>query len=322
MKNISLSRRKMLASLGGITGLSLFPGQLFSQSAEETAAKLSSVKHNFSFCLNTSTIMGQKVGLVKEIEIAAKAGYDAIEIWIRSIDQYLADGGNLKDLKKRIDDLGIKIADAIGFAPWIVDDNDTRIKGLEQAKKEMDMLAQIGCPRLAAPPAGATNVGGLDLYKAAERFRALVELGQQMTVNPQLEVWGFSKNLSRLSEVLFVAAECGHPQTRILPDIYHLHRGGSDVDGLKLMSGPLVEIFHVNDYPAEPARTEIQDKDRVYPGDGVAPVSDILRDLHNGGTHKILSLELFNRTLWEQDALEVAKTGLAKMKASVALAIQ
>ena len=31
----------------------------------------------------------------------------------------------------------------------------------------------------------------------------------------------------------------------------------------------------------------------------------------------MLSLELFNRTYWEQDALEVARTGLEKMRASV-----
>jgi hypothetical protein len=29
---------------------------------------------------------------------------------------------------------------------------------------------------------------------------------------------------------------------------------------------------------------------------------------------KILSLELFNREYWEQDPLQVAKTGLEKMK--------
>jgi len=32
-----------------------------------------------------------------------------------------------------------------------------------------------------------------------------------------------------------------------------------------------------------------------------------------GGT-KVLSLELFNETYWKQDALQVAKTGLQKMK--------
>jgi hypothetical protein len=35
-----------------------------------------------------------------------------------------------------------------------------------------------------------------------------------------------------------------------------------------------------------------------------------------GGT-KTLSLELFNKTYWEQDAMLVAKTGLQKMKTLV-----
>ena len=46
------------------------------------------------------------------------------------------------------------IESAIGFAPWIVNDAAKRKAGLEQAKREMDMLAQIGGKRMAAPPAG------------------------------------------------------------------------------------------------------------------------------------------------------------------------
>jgi hypothetical protein len=46
-------------------------------------------------------------------------------------------------------------------------------------------------------------------------------------------------------------------------------------------------------------------------------MKEILTDLKNMGGEKVLSLELFNRTYWEQDPLEVAKTGLAKMKAAV-----
>jgi len=264
--------------------------------------------------------MGQKLSLTEEIEVAAKAGYDGIEIWINSMNRFVEGGGKLSELKKRIDDLGIQVEDAIGFAPWIVDDNDTRMKGLEQAKKEMGMLAQLGCKRIAAPPAGATNVAGLDLYKAAERFRALVELGVSMEVIPQLEVWGFSKNLSRLSEVLFVAAETGHPGVRILPDVYHLYKGGSDFDGLKLMNPASIEIFHVNVYP-ELDRSEIGDKDRVYAGKGVAPLHDILLDLHDPASPTVLSLELFNREYWQQDALEVAKTGLRTMKEAVEKAL-
>jgi sugar phosphate isomerase/epimerase len=53
----------------------------------------------------------------------------------------------------------------------------------------------------------------------------------------------------------------------------------------------------------------------VYPGDGTGPLPEILRTLRNTGGPKVLSLELFNRKYWEQDPLEVAKTGLAKLKA-------
>lgn len=276
--------------------------------------------HPFTYCLNTSCIMGQDVGLQREIEIAAEAGFDGIEIWIRSIDRFVEEGGDLKELRLRIEDLDIRIENAIGFAQWIIDDNDGRSQALAQARKEMDLLSQLGCERIAAPPAGATQVGGLDLDVVAERFRAICELGDQMGVTPQLEVWGFSANLSRLAEVLYVAAACGHPRTRILPDAYHLYKGGSDFDGLKLLSKEAVEIFHINDYPADPPRLEIGDADRVYPGQGIAPLDSILTDLA-GPRPTVLSLELFNRDYWQADPLEVAKTGLAAMRAAVANAM-
>ena len=59
----------------------------------------------------------------------------------------------------------------------------------------------------------------------------------------------------------------------------------------------------------------LRDEHRIYPGDGIAPLTDLLRDLRAIGFRGMLSLELFNREYWKQDPLEVAKTGLAKMKA-------
>ena len=64
----------------------------------------------------------------------------------------------------------------------------------------------------------------------------------------------------------------------------------------------------------------MNDSHRVYPGDGVAPLSKILQMIGGGGRSVSLSLELFNKDYWKQDPLEVAKTGLAKMKAAVAKA--
>ena len=273
----------------------------------------------FRYSLNTSTIRGQELGIEKEVDVAAAAGYDAIEPWIPTLRQFVENGGKLSDLRKRIADGGLTVESAIGFAQWIVDDDTQRKEALEEAKRDMDMLKEIGGTRIAAPPVGAHQGDSpkIDLFVAAERFRALQVIGDQTEVLPQLEVWGFSKNLSRISEVMFVAGETGHSKACLLLDIYHIYRGGSDFNALNLFSDDALQVFHVNDYPAVPPRAEMNDAHRVYPGDGIAPMSQILNAIGAQGRSVTLSLELFNRDYWKQDALEVAKTGLAKMKASV-----
>lgn len=269
----------------------------------------------FTYCLNMATIRGHKLGLVKELEAAARAGFQGVEIWMDSLQAYLEGGGTLHDVKKRVDDLGIRIEDCIGFAEWIVDDDARRTKGLEQMKREMGLLAQIGCKRLAAPPAGATGAPGIDLNKAAARYRTILEMGAEAGVVPQLEMWGFSKNLSRVSEVLYVAMESGHPSAKVLLDTFHLYKGGTPLDTLSLINPSAVAILHINDYPANLTPAVITDADRIYPGDGVAPLKRILQLLRNPGGPLVLSTEVFNKEYYKQDALVVARTALAKMKA-------
>ena len=271
-------------------------------------------------CLNTATLRGFKMKVEDEIDLAAKTGYRAIEPWIDKIHRYAADGGSLKDLGKRIADLGLTVESAIGFAQFIVDDDAVRAKGMEQAKQDMDAVAQIGGRRIAAPPAGATKEPGLDLHKAADRYRALLELGDQMGVIPELELWGHSQNLRRLSDAMFVALETRHPKACVLADLFHLHKGGSGFEGLRLLSGAALPVIHMNDYPAQPLPEEIDDSFRVYPGDGVAPLDEILRALQATGGHNVLSLELFNHEYWKRDPLTVARTGFEKMQAAVAKA--
>jgi len=319
MNQNRLSRRRFIAGAGAAIGTAVTAGGI---TVAQDASKTSSERTvPFSYCFNTSTIRGQKLSLDREIEITAKAGYGAIEPWVDKIHEYAKGGGNLNEMRRRISDLGLTVESAISFSRWIVDDDAERAKALEQNKRDMDALAWIGGKRIAAPPAGATRTAGLDLMKAAERYRALLELGDEMGVVPQVEVWGSSKNLHRLGQSMFVVIESGHPKACLLPDVYHIYKGGSDFNGLKLLSPRAIQVFHLNDYPADPPRETIGDRDRVFPGDGIAPLTQILRDLHANDNRAVLSLELFNPTYWKQDPLTVAKAGLAKMKVAVKKAL-
>lgn len=273
----------------------------------------------FRYCLNTSTIRGQTEDIVQQVKIASEAGYDAIEPWIGHIEKHVERGGSLADLKKQIEDAGLTVESAIGFAQWIVNDDSKRQAGLETAKRDMNLLAEIGGKRIAAPPIGAhRNSDKLDPFVMAERYAELLKVGDETGIVPQLEVWGFSDNLSRLGESVMVCVESGHPKACLLPDVYHIFKGGSSFTGLDLLADDAIQVFHMNDYPSTPSRQDMKDADRVYPGDGVAPLSKILNMISSPNRTMVLSLELFNKDYWKQDAKVVAKTGLQKMQAAVA----
>lgn len=313
----SFSRRSLLSGAGLIAGASLA-----STMTGAAAAPADSKHGDFLFCLNTSTIRGHHLGIEGELELAAKAGYTAVEPWLQPINDYIKSGKSLKDLRRRIDDLGLKIMSAIAFPQWIVDDDATRAKGLEQAAQDMDTIAQLGGTRIAAPPAGVPKEAApLDLKKIAERYRAMLELGDKTGVVPELEFWGPSPHLHSLSQAMYVAMESGHSKACILADVYHLYKGGSSIDTLHLANGASIVTLHMNDYPADPPIDKINDSFRVFPGDGIAPLSKILRTLRDSGARTTLSLELFNQDYWRQDALKVAQAGLEKMKTAVEKAL-
>ena len=78
------------------------------------------------------------------------------------------------------------------------------------------------------------------------------------------------------------------------------------------MKGDAFAIFQFNDAPATPALAQLEDKHRVYPGDGILPLTSILKDLKGTGFKGAVSLEMYNPEYWKQDLQKVAETGLRK----------
>lgn len=260
--------------------------------------------------LNTSTLRGHKLPIAEVIDIAAAAGYQGIEPWMDELDRHIESGGTLEDLRKQLDDHGLAVTGAIAFYTWMVDDDTQRRKALEQAKRHLDQLAKIGATHMAAPPAG--DVKNVDLLAAAERYRHLLEIARPTGVKPAVEVWGGASNLHRLGQAVLIAIEANHPEACVLPDVFHLYKGGSGLAGIARCNANLLAGFHLNDYPAEPHREKIADRDRIYPGDGIAPLARLFRDLRTIRYTGPISVELFNPDYYRQDAAQVARTALRK----------
>lgn len=306
------TRRQFVAATTVLTGGAL----VAATSGSADAGKAS--PQPFVIGLNTGTIRGYKLSLPDQIDVTAKAGYGAIEPWIGDITSFVDQGGSLKDARKRLDDAGLKVSSAIDFSQWAVDDEAARAAGLEKMKQAMGLVAELGGTHIAAAPSGINRTPGMDLFAVAERYRAVLELGDEMGVVPQLEFWGSAQTLGRVGEAALVAMHAGHPKACLLLDAYHMYKANCPFEGLRQLNGAQMVNFHINDYPADPPREQINDSDRVFPGDGICPLAEVLQLLRQIGFGGVLSLEIFNRSYWEQyDALTTARLGLEKTTALV-----
>jgi sugar phosphate isomerase/epimerase len=265
----------------------------------------------FKSALNTSTLFPFALSVPEQVRVAAEAGFEGIELWVRDLDAYRDAGGTLAALRAQIAAAGVAVVNAIAFFPWADADDARRAQGFGQAEREMGMLAELGCAAVAAPPFG--NVAGVSLDAMADHFGRLATLARRLGIEPYLEFWGRAHTLSRLSEALYVAVESGLPDVKLLLDPFHMYTGGSPLSSLAYLSGAHIGIVHVNDYPSVPARAQITDRERVFPGAGIAPTHAFARTLYHAGYRGYLSLELFVENYHGQRALEVAQRGLAAM---------
>ncbi|QHT62973.1 sugar phosphate isomerase/epimerase [Paenibacillus lycopersici] len=266
----------------------------------------------FQTSLNASTLFPFKLNVLEQVRIAAEAGYNGIELWVSEIEQYLQQGGSTGELRASLEQSGVVLANAIAFFKWSDRDEAVREAGFAQAEREMRMLAEIGCVAVAAPPFG--DVADVPLAEMAQHYARLSELGKRIGIDVYLEFWGRASNLSRIDQALVVKRESGVAGAKLLLDPFHMYTGGSSLEDLKQVDGGSIGIFHVNDYPAEPAQAVITDADRVFPGEGVAPTSAIAQQLYDSGYRGFLSLELFIADFGGMTAEEVAAKGLADLK--------
>ena len=316
------SRRDVLATVVGSLGAATASAFQPATSDGQPPRRTRTAAQPFGYCLNTSTIRGNQLDIVRVVEAAAKAGFDAIEPWITELDAYTKNGGSLKDLGKRIADAGLTVENAIAFNSFLTEDATERAASLEKIKADMDKVAQIGGTRIATPPGrAAANAVPVTLDNAAKYYREALEIGEKMGVQPLLELWGTHPLLGPLRNGIYVTVASGRADASLLLDVFHLYKSATPFTALKQINGGALHVMHINDYPQASDAAALNDGNRVYPGDGVAPFRQILRDMRDNGFRGCFSLELFNRDYWAKNADDNLKTGLEKMRGVVELAL-
>lgn len=217
-----ISRRNMLRTTGLAVLGSTFAGlaSCAPKKKEKPSPEASSSKRPFRVCLNVSTIAGYKLPVQKQIDLCAEAGFEGIELWTRDVDAFVKQGGTYETLRRQLEGSGLLLENMIGFASWFADDPSKRKEGLNQMRHDMEMVAGLGGKFIAAPAQGVTQLDRTRLPEYSERYRAILDLGDEMGVTPILELWGAGV-LNQLSDTMAIAIASGHSRASVLLDFYH-----------------------------------------------------------------------------------------------------
>lgn len=272
-------------------------------------------------CLNTSCFCSpfeaSAVPLADKIRIAAAAGYTHLEMWNNELTEFEQRGGSLRDVRTMLDDHGLSVPSVITLVQWMESEGAEHAKVLDECRRRMAQAAAVGSPRIVATPPAARQPEffHLDLDRAAERYRELLEIGAEFGVAPTMEFLGFVGSVYLLEQAWAIVELADHPDAAIVLDPFHLWRGGSGFRRVIAIPAARVGICHFNDAPAtQPPRFSQVDADRLYPGDGDLPLVQMLRDLASNGYDGPLSLELFRPEYWALPPEENIRRGMDKTR--------
>jgi 2-keto-myo-inositol isomerase len=256
--------------------------------------------------LNGATIMTTPTA--EHIRIAREAGFDGVEV-------------RAERLLDRPEEVAAASAIVQPREVWSLNGlqlqvgPDGRLDG-ERAERELSPRLAI-CGVLGAeyllvvPPRQA----GVDRQRAVEAMReglALVrDRAAEVGVGVAFEFLGF---VDCPIDSPGLAAEVVGPLEGVdlVLDSCHWHASGS----ASLAAFPVdrLAMVHLNDAPNKPPR-EIEDADRVLPGEGVIRLPELVAQLTARGYGGPWSLETFNPTYWAADPRGIASEGRRRVGA-------
>ena len=315
MNRSQLNRRSFLlsaAAAGAVTA-----GNSPAQAQGQTAKRYQDGLSPWPLVMNSSTI--RPTGLEDKLRVTAEAGWDGIELWINDLEKHEESGGSLKELNQRIKDMGLYVPNIIGLWDAMPPTREAFEASLPTTRERMRRSADVGSIHVAAIP--APDREDFDLKWGAAMYRELMRIGREdYGITVAFEFVGFMKGVHRFGQACAVALDANDDKACLIMDTFHLFRGGSGFNALGLIQGSLIANFHFNDVPGDVPREEQGDEHRLYPGDGILPLTQVLQSLKAIGYEKALSLEIFKREYWEQPPEQVAADGISKMRACIAAA--
>jgi 2-keto-myo-inositol isomerase len=256
--------------------------------------------------LNGATVMTTPTPRV--IEIARATGYAGIEARAERLLKDAAEVRMTADLARPREVLTLN-----GVALTVRADGRMDRRLIEDdLKPRLQICQDVGSPFLLAIPPRAP---GLATRRAIPGTRDALELARdradRVGIRIAFEFLGFGDCPINTPEIATETVD-GIVGIDLVLDSCHWHASGSQ----PLTAYPVdrLALVHLNDAPDKPPR-QIEDADRVLPGEGVIQLKTLIAALDAGKYAGPWSLETFNPGYWKVDPEDIARRGQAAIDA-------
>ena len=290
-----LSRRAMLS-----TPLALIAARV----AAAAAGRMTLALHQ-----NTSSAAGYR----KSLEGWARAGITHVEPTAALLDDFLKTD-SLAAARRVLTDLGLTPVSGASGVTGLWEPNPGHATALDLFRKRCEMFAALGLTRIYAPTSTTQKVT-LDDYKTGvDQMREVGDIARQFRMTAMAEFIRTSSFISTLPTLLKMTREAAHPNLAPMLDCYHFWSGLNKLEDLDLIRPGEIGHVHFQDVPDMP-RELLDSNTRVIPGDGISPLTRILRKLAEKGYAGALSVELFLPKYTQADPVELAREVRQKAEA-------
>jgi len=260
----------------------------------------------------------RNASLAEKCAAAVAGGFRALTLWPDDVARAAKDGIALAEIRPRLADHGLVVADLDPLLRWLPDE---AIPPGVSAATEPEFLAiaeAVGARSLNVAQGFGARV---DRDRAAEALAGVCDRAREHGLLVTLEYLPWS-GIPDAATALAIAERSGRANATLMIDTWHTFRGPTDEAQLRALPGARVGSVQLNDALAEPAANLVAETldARLLPGAGAIPLVRWLRILDAIGSMAPIGVEVFSRALDALPPVEVGRRCGAAARAVLAAA--
>jgi 2-keto-myo-inositol isomerase len=251
--------------------------------------------------------------LATDIRVAGAAGFDVLEITATKLDTFLQKQP-LAEARRLIDAAHLQTHAINSIEKINFGDASSRDQVLARTRQLAEYSRALACPWIVAVPGPAPEGTPWQTVRdnTVASLRAMSDAAAPFGVNLAFEFLGFPWcSVRTAAQAWEIVQTTDRANVGMVIDTCHFYAGGSTVDSVRQIDARRLAIFHINDVESMP-KDQITDAHRLFPGDGVIPLKEIIGAVRGIGFDGVTSVEIFRPEYWQRDPLAVAKEAKEK----------